>query len=122
VVISGGLARIVKAALERQQLLASVTAIYAGEVGTTGNFLRPYSPISSDTKFIAKVIVMDQYPAEEKVAIGDSVTDINMSLAANLVFARDRLQQYLAEENKPHIPWQDFFEIRDYLAARWQID
>jgi hypothetical protein len=24
-------------------------------------------------------------------------------------------------EQKPCLPWQDFFEIKDYLAARWQI-
>ncbi|MGL5835959.1 MAG: HAD-IB family phosphatase [Waterburya sp.] len=122
VVISGGLTGMVKAVLERQQLLSSITAIYAGEVNTTGDFLQPYSLISSDTEFVAKAIAMAQYSAEEKVAIGDSVTDINMSLAADLVFARDRLQQYLAEENKSYVPWQDFFEIRDYLAARWQVD
>jgi 2-hydroxy-3-keto-5-methylthiopentenyl-1-phosphate phosphatase len=128
VIISGGLTGMVKAVLERQQLLSSVTAIHAGEVATKGRFLQPYCQISSNTEFVAKVIAMNQYSAEEKVAIGDSVTDINMSLAADVVFARDReawaepnrLQQYLIEENKSYIPWQDFFEIRDYLAAKWQ--
>jgi 2-hydroxy-3-keto-5-methylthiopentenyl-1-phosphate phosphatase len=122
VVISGGLTGIVKAVLERQQLLSGVAAIYAGEVETTGAFLQPYSLISSDTEFVAKAIAMAQYSAEEKIAIGDSVTDINMSLAADLVFARDRLKQYLDEKNKPYIQWRDFFEIRDYLAASWQVN
>jgi 2-hydroxy-3-keto-5-methylthiopentenyl-1-phosphate phosphatase len=122
VVISGGLTGMVQAVLERQQLLSGVAAIYAGEVKTTGNFLQPYSLISSDTEFVAKAIAMAQYSAEEKIAIGDSVTDINMSLAADLVFARDRLKQYLDEENKPYIQWHDFWEIRDYLAASWQVD
>ena len=53
---------------------------------------------------------MAQYTAESKIAIGDSVTDINMALAADIVFARDRLQGYLdAEidaENKSYIQWQ----------------
>ncbi|MEO1673067.1 MAG: 2-hydroxy-3-keto-5-methylthiopentenyl-1-phosphate phosphatase, partial [Cyanobacteria bacterium J06631_2] len=41
------------------------------------------------------------------------------SLAADLVFARDRLKQYLDTENKPYISWNDFYEIRDYLALSW---
>ena len=117
VVISGGLTGIVKAVLEYQQLMPGVTAIYAGEVDTTEEFLKPYSTISSDTEFVAKAIAMEKYPAKQKISIGDSVTDINMSLAADLVFARDRLQQYLDSENKPYIPWNDFWEIKDYLAT-----
>jgi 2-hydroxy-3-keto-5-methylthiopentenyl-1-phosphate phosphatase len=118
IVISGGLTGMVKAVLEHQGLLDSVTAIYAGEVDTTGDFLQPYSAISSDTEFVAKAIAMNKYTAQEKIAIGDSVTDINMSLAADLVFARDRLQHYLDLEHKSYIQWHDFFEIRDYLAAK----
>jgi 2-hydroxy-3-keto-5-methylthiopentenyl-1-phosphate phosphatase len=121
IVLSGGLTDMVRAVLERQELIGSVRAIYAGEVALTGDFLQAYSKIESDTEFVAKARVMEKYPAQEKIAIGDSVTDINMSLAADLVFARDRLKQYLAIEQKPCLPWQDFFEIKDYLAARWQI-
>lgn len=122
VIISGGLTGMVKTVLERYKLMSGIKAIYAGEVNTMRAFLQPYSLISSDTEFAAKIVAMEQYPAKEKIAIGDSVTDINMSFATDLVFARDRLQQYLTEENKPYIPWQDFFEIRDYLAARWQLN
>ncbi|MEL6495549.1 MAG: HAD-IB family phosphatase [Cyanobacteria bacterium J06623_7] len=117
VVISGGLKGMVKAVLEYQGLLTGVTAIHAGEVETSGEFLEPYCEISSETEFVAKAIAMAKYPATEKIAIGDSVTDINMSLAADLVFARDRLQQYLDSENKSYIPWEDFWSIKDYLAT-----
>jgi 2-hydroxy-3-keto-5-methylthiopentenyl-1-phosphate phosphatase len=63
---------------------------------------------------------MAQHPAEEQIAIGDSVTDLEMSLYAPVVFARDRLIQYLDEQNKPYIPWNDFFDIREQLSQRWQ--
>ncbi|WP_319423122.1 HAD-IB family phosphatase [Pleurocapsa sp. FMAR1] len=122
VVVSGGLTDIVKAVLKHQQLIDGVSAIYAGDVDVTGEYLQVYSAIGSKTELVAKAEVMKKYPAAEKIAIGDSVTDINMSLAADLVFARDRLPAYLDEENKPYVQWQDFFEVRDYLAARWQID
>ncbi|MEM6613557.1 MAG: HAD-IB family phosphatase [Cyanobacteria bacterium P01_C01_bin.72] len=122
IVISGGLTAMVQAVLERQQLLTGVEAIYAGQVETTGDFLRPYSHISSDQEFVAKAIAMEKHPASETIAIGDSVTDINMALAADLVFARDRLKQYLDQEHKSYIPWNDFYEIRDYLAHSWDSD
>ena len=124
IVISDGLIDMIKAVLavlERQQLLGNVRAIYAGEVDATGSLLRPYSQIASDTEFVAKARAMNLYSAEEKIAIGDSVTDINMALAADLVFARDRLRQYLDTEDKPYLLWQNFFDIKDRLATRWQV-
>jgi 2-hydroxy-3-keto-5-methylthiopentenyl-1-phosphate phosphatase len=122
IVISGGLTDIVKAVLEQQQLIEKITAIHAAEVDTTGNLLRVYSVIESKTELVAKVKAMAQYPARETIAIGDSVTDINMALAADVVFARDRLVGYLDAEKKSYIKWHNFFDIRDRLARRWQID
>ena len=89
VIISGGLTDMVKAVLEKQQLLDRVAKIYAGEVDTRGEFLQVYSTIESKLEFVAKAKVMAKYSAKEKIVIGDSVTDINISLAADLVFARD---------------------------------
>ena len=122
IVISGGLVDLVKAVLVKHQLIDKVTAIHAGSIDTTGELLKAYSNMENDTEFIAKVEAMKQYPATERVAIGDSVTDINMALAADLVFARDRLVGYLDAENKPYIQWQDFFEIRDRLMSHWALN
>ena len=122
VVISSGLIDIVKAVLSEQKLINKVTAIHAANVDTKENLLQVYSEFEGDTELVAKVKAMAEYPAKEKIAVGDSVTDINMALAADLVFARDRLQGYLDAENKSYIQWQDFFDIRDRLIAHWQID
>ena len=122
VVLSGGLTDMVNAVLERQQLRQHVTAIYAGKADTTGKLLRAYSTIESEDEFVAKAKAMAKYPAQEKIAIGDSVTDINMSLAADLVFARDRLMEYLDAENKPYIQWDNFYDVQNYLFDRWQIE
>ena len=122
VVISGGLIDVVRAVLEEQQLLDGVTAIYAGEIDATGEYLRVYSDLESETELVAKAIAMSRYPATEKIAIGDSVTDINMSLAADLVFARDRLKTYLDAEDKDYLQWRDFNDVRDCLAQRWKLE
>jgi 2-hydroxy-3-keto-5-methylthiopentenyl-1-phosphate phosphatase len=125
VVVSGGLRGMVETALSqastgKQSLLGRVAAIYAVDVDTTGEFLSVQSDFEGDTELVSKVQVMAQYPADEQVAIGDSVTDLNMALTAPVVFARDRLIQYLDKQNKPYIPWNDFFDVRAQLSQRWQ--
>jgi len=125
VVVSGGLRGMVETALSwtgtgEQSLLDRVAAIYAVDVDTTGDFLQVISPFEGDTELVAKVQVMTQHPAEEQIAIGDSVTDLNMALTAPVVFARDRLSQYLDEHNKPYIRWDNFFDVRQQLSMLWR--
>ncbi len=125
VVVSGGLRCMVETVLSQASngtpsLLERVAAIYAVDVDTRGEFLRVQSEFEEDTELVSKVKVMAQHPAEEQIAIGDSVTDLNMALHAPVVFARDRLSQYLDEHNKPYIPWKNFFDIHQQLRKRWQ--
>ncbi|MBD0346119.1 MAG: HAD-IB family phosphatase [Coleofasciculus sp. Co-bin14] len=125
VVVSGGLRGMVETVLSQAStgipsLLERVAAIYAVDVDTTGEFLQVQSEFEGGTELVSKVKVMAQHPAEEQIAIGDSVTDLEMSLYAPVVFARDRLIQYLDEHNKPYIPWNDFFDIGEQLSQWWQ--
>lgn len=113
IVISGGLRGMVEVVL--RDLLPRIQAIHAIDVDTSGTHLRVMSAYEGGTELVNKVQVMAQYPADEKIAIGDSITDLNMALETPIVFARDRLAQYLDEQQKPYIPWNDFFEVRDYL-------
>lgn len=118
IIISGGLRDMVETVIEKYSLKDRVTAIFAVDIDPSGDYLKVKSEFEGDTELVAKVEVMSKYSAEETIAIGDSVTDINMALKANLVFARDRLIEYMEAENKPYIPWNDFFDIRDYLAKQ----
>lgn len=125
IVVSGGLRCMVETVLSQASrktpsLVERVAAIYAVDIDTTDEFLQVKSEFEEDTELVSKVKVMAQYPAEEQIAIGDSVTDLNMALHAPVVFARDRLIQYLEEHNKPYIPWKDFFDVRQQLLQRWQ--
>ncbi|MEM9540837.1 MAG: HAD-IB family phosphatase [Cyanobacteria bacterium P01_E01_bin.42] len=124
-VISGGLQETIVQKLSQDKIgettirdrVASITAI---ELDASGENLQvPPQKFESETELVAKVKVMEFYLARERVVIGDSLTDINMAVAADLVFARDRLISYLEAENKPFIPWENFFEIRDRLQERW---
>jgi 2-hydroxy-3-keto-5-methylthiopentenyl-1-phosphate phosphatase len=120
IVISGGVRGMVTEVLTRCGLIERVAAISALDIDTRGDFLSVHSEAEGETELVAKVQVMARYPAQETIAIGDSVTDINMALKADLVFARDRLVDYMRSENKPYIPWNDFFDIRDRLVEKWQ--
>ncbi len=118
VVISGGLTGMVEVVLAA--LLPRIHAIHAVDIDTSGSHLRVLSEYEGGTELVSKVDVMAQYPAQEKIAIGDSITDLNMALETPMVFARDRLAQYLDEQQKPYIAWNDFFQVRDYLKQLWQ--
>lgn len=118
VVISGGLRGMVEIVLG--SLVDRVYAIHAVDVDTRGSCLRAISDYEDGTELVAKVKVMEEYPVEERIAIGDSLTDLNMALEVPVVFARDRLAEYLDEQRKPYIPWNDFLEVRDRLAELWE--
>ncbi|MDZ8055276.1 MAG: HAD-IB family phosphatase [Aulosira sp. ZfuVER01] len=118
VVVSGGLRGMVETVLDN--LVQRVHAIHAVDVDTNSNYLKVCSQYEGGTELIAKVEVMSKYPAYQKIAIGDSLTDLNMALQASVVFARDRLAEYLDEHKKPYIRWDNFAQIRDYLVKLWK--
>jgi 2-hydroxy-3-keto-5-methylthiopentenyl-1-phosphate phosphatase len=114
VVVSGGLRGMVEAVLE--PFIDRITEIHAIDVNTEGFYLRVHSPYEGGTEMVAKAQIMKAYDADETIAIGDSITDWNLALAASLVFARPPLTRYLEEHSKPYIAWTDFTDIRDRLA------
>lgn len=117
VVVSGGIRIMVETVLGK--LVDRLAGLYAVEINTEDAYWQVSSEFEGGTELVAKVKVMDLYQADQKIAIGDSVTDLNMALAAPLVFARDRLAKYLEQHQKSYIPWTNFFEVRDYLSQYW---
>ncbi|MBS0016797.1 MAG: HAD-IB family phosphatase [Arthrospira sp. SH-MAG29] len=119
VVVSGGIRIMVETVLG--ELVNRVAGIYAVDVATDGTNLRVHSEFEEGTELVAKVRVMELYEGDPKIAIGDSVTDVNMAIAAQVVFARDRLSRYLDQQEKPYIPWGDFLDVRDRLREIWNV-
>jgi 2-hydroxy-3-keto-5-methylthiopentenyl-1-phosphate phosphatase len=114
VVVSGGLRFMVETILG--DLVDRVEAIYALDVDPRGEYLRLNSDFIGEIELLDKVKVIAQYNPEIAIAIGDSVTDLNMAMHADLVFAQSRLIQYLEDQQKSYIPWNNFWDVRDYLA------
>ncbi|NJK37986.1 MAG: HAD-IB family phosphatase [Oscillatoriales cyanobacterium RM2_1_1] len=119
VVVSGGIRAMVETVLG--DLVSQVAGIYAVDIDASQDYWQVHSEFEGGTELVAKVQVMALYDADEKIAIGDSVTDLNMALATPLVFARDRLAKYLDEHQKSYVPWADFFTIKDYLTYHWGL-
>lgn len=117
IVVSAGLRGMVEAALG--PLRARVHAVYAMEADASGPHLRVHSAFEQGDELLAKVAVMQRHPAREAVAIGDSITDLQMALSAPTVFARDRLCDYLDARRHPYLRWQDFHDVRQALEERW---
>lgn len=114
VIISAGFRGMVEAVVE--PFHHRIAAIHAMEADTTGPYLQVNSRYEAGTELVAKAQIMAEYAVDEAIAIGDSITDLNLALAADLVFARSPLNRYLDEHPKPYLPWQDFLEVRDRLA------
>jgi 2-hydroxy-3-keto-5-methylthiopentenyl-1-phosphate phosphatase len=117
VVVSGGLRGMVESVIGH--LKPRLADLIGADVDTSGTTLKVVSEYSSEAELVAKVRVLEQFQPDESVAIGDSITDVNLALHASLVFAKQPLSNYLDERNKAWLPWNDFFCIRDELARRW---
>jgi 2-hydroxy-3-keto-5-methylthiopentenyl-1-phosphate phosphatase len=117
VVVSGGIRMMVETVLA--DLKPRLAGLHAVDLDATGEYFKVIPTYAGDTELVAKVNVMAKYEFTQSIAIGDSITDFNMAMAADLVFARDRLAKYLDQQGKAYVSWNDFFEIRDYLAKHW---
>jgi 2-hydroxy-3-keto-5-methylthiopentenyl-1-phosphate phosphatase len=118
VVITGGLKGMVEAAIP--ELLPKIHAVHGAEINTSGAYFKVTSPALGETELVSKVDIMKYYPAGQAIAIGDSVTDLKMAMAADIVFARDRLAEYLGDRKVAYHPWNDFHDIQKTLAKLWQ--
>jgi 2-hydroxy-3-keto-5-methylthiopentenyl-1-phosphate phosphatase len=119
VVVSGGVRSMVETTLA--PYLDRLAGVYAVNVAPQGSGLSGSSPFESDTEMLAKYRVIEQFAPREAILIGDSITDLEAALQVPLVFARSHLIDYLTQQQKPFVPWTDFFEIRDYLAQSWGL-
>jgi 2-hydroxy-3-keto-5-methylthiopentenyl-1-phosphate phosphatase len=114
IVISGGLRCLVEAVLKRENLYERCAKIYAIDIDQTNERLKVLSEWESGNELVAKVDIIKQECRnnEKVIMIGDSITDLNASKFADVVFARDGLCNYLKQENIEFIEWKDFEDIK----------
>jgi 2-hydroxy-3-keto-5-methylthiopentenyl-1-phosphate phosphatase len=117
IVVSGGIRCLVEAVLKRENLFTRCSKIYAIDIDPTEEKLKVLSQWESGNELVAKVDIIKQecQNNEQIIMIGDSITDLNASKCADIVFARDALCNYLKEENIEFIEWKDFEDIKTKL-------
>ncbi len=118
VIISGGLRAMIEARLEG--LIPRVHAVYAIDLDTSGEYMRPLSSYQGGSEMIAKAMIIESYGAARPVAIGDGITDFTMAMRAPVVFARDHLASHMEKNGKAFIPWNDYFDIMRELKTLWK--
>jgi len=114
VIISGGLYDCVVRKLG--DLINKVEAIYAAKVDASGDYLKLYSDYEYEGELVAKAVIMDNYRAQCRIAVGDGPTDIEMAKHADIVFARSMLKQFLPEDKK-YYEWDIFFDVIETLSV-----
>ncbi|MBU1196667.1 MAG: HAD-IB family phosphatase [Proteobacteria bacterium] len=117
IVISGGLKDSVELRLE--SYMDFIDGIYAPNIDTSEEFLKIVSDFEEEDELMAKVRVMDLFPCDQSICIGDGATDQKMALHSTLVFARDRLAAFLDKKQVRYVPWENFSDIKKYLIQTW---
>ena len=114
VIVTGGITAFVRATLG--PLEKRVNGIYGADLDTGGRTLKLHSDWEAGSELVSKPLVLETvrktFPVDLPVAIGDSVTDLEMALACPVVFARDRLAGYLDQRGRSYYRYEDFVDIR----------
>lgn len=121
VVVSGGLRGLVESVLHpwRDRL----AGLHAAEVDLSGPTIRVHSAVGSERAFVDKQLAMSRYAADELIVIGDSITDVEIALAADRVFAHSPLDRYLEQAGRHDFHrWQDFHDLTAQLTGLWSGD
>lgn len=64
-----------------------------------------------------KVEILNKYRKKYKkiIFLGDGFTDKYVAKEADILFAKDYLEEYCAEKDIDYIGWEDFYDINEYL-------
>ena len=117
ILVSGGLHVMVQSILG--SLTKRLAGIYSLSLDLDGPNMKVLADFEEGDELLAKARVMQMYNYQHSIAIGDGVTDLNMGLAAQTVFARASLAKYFKSNRLDYIPFENFFEIRDHLEQMW---
>ena len=109
VVISDGVRQFVELRLVpwRGRLLG----VHAVDLDTSGPGMKLVSPYDDGNELLKKTDVMALYDYRHAIGIGDSFTDMKMSLAVDTIFARDVLAAYLQKMGRQFLLYDTFFDV-----------
>jgi 2-hydroxy-3-keto-5-methylthiopentenyl-1-phosphate phosphatase len=115
VILSGGLRPMIekRIGVYRDRILD----IHGVDVDTSGTFMRLISPHDDGVELLNKEAVMRKYEYRKSICIGDSHSDISMSRASDIVFARDFLAECMEKSGRDFFRWDSFNDVTDKLKG-----
>ncbi len=115
IVCSGGIDFFVEPVMA--PFAAWIEKLYTIPSDFSGPMIQLRHPYGCESEGICKARVMAEYPETIQILIGDSITDLHGARAANLVYARNGLKDYLDQDKVSYHPFETFFEIIDSLKS-----
>ena len=112
VVLSGGLGFCVEARLQPWRHL--IHGMHTLDINFDQTFMRAMIRDNRSQEAVPKAAIMLSYATENRIVIGDSLSDQSMALQADRVFARDRLLAFMRRKNRAV---EEFADFEDILAA-----
>lgn len=88
-----------------------IHAVHALQIDTSGEMMQLRITHNHPFEAMAKEWVMNEYDCDERIAIGDALSDFNMAEAAQIVFARATLLKEMQSKQKPVNAYEDFFDV-----------
>ena len=113
-IVSAGFHELITPILDRESLTATVVAnrLESGESGWRAVFPEAeLCAVCGESCKRASVAHLERF-----AYVGDGVSDRCVSLAAEIVFARDGLARYLDDHSVPYRPFVDLHEVNNVLA------
>lgn len=83
-------------------------------------YIKVISEFEDGSELVSKRLIMEMYNTEESAVIGDGISDLSMVRDASIVFARSTLAMLLEERQVSFEHWDNFYDIRAYLANKWK--
>lgn len=115
VLVSGGIREMVDYALTPYRDL--VEGVYCCDLSCKQEYFTISSAYDDGVDLLRKELVMQEYSYDQSIFLGDSFTDRNAGLSADIVFARDRLDSFLTEKEVAHYSFETFFDVMKKLEA-----
>ena len=117
-VVSDNFSCLVREILSRHGL--SDVPVMANELAFSGNRLRAHFPFRSpacERCAHCKAVHFRRFERHRKIYVGDGLSDVCAGLAADLVFAKDSLADYLSLRGVAFKPFASLETVADFLLA-----
>lgn len=116
VIVSGGIREMVEYVLK--PYMHKITDYYCCDLNIEKEFIQISSEYDDGIDLLRKEIPMSFYNYDKAIYIGDSYTDMNPATHSDIVFAKDRLEEFLIKNNLSYHKFDTFYDVIDVFKDK----